>query len=184
MSVFFDRFVKLFGRKRSIVEPRLFQVYVPEEVLNRTGSLISSSGHKGHSHEGIVYWAGVECDNNWTVLMVIAPNAKTSPGSYMTSPVANAMAVAKISEFNLHILAQVHGHPGEWVGHSEVDNHGAFMPYEGFFSIVVPWFGRKGLMPMARCGVHQFQQGRFVQLTADDVQQRFVLIPTSIDLRK
>lgn len=159
-------------------------VYLPENVLHSTGDLISSYGSNKQKHEGIAYWAGLACNEQWIVTTVIAPQATTTAGSFVTSTTANAAVIARVNDLRLHILAQVHGHPGEWVGHSESDNKGAFMPYEGFYSIVVPWYGRHGLIPLIQCGVHRYQSAQFVHLTGREIEYQFILVPTNIDMRK
>jgi hypothetical protein len=158
-------------------------LYVPEVVADRTAHLIASYGKPGEPHEGITYWAGVPSEKNWVVTTVLAPNATTTSGSYRTSAVDNAKVIARVNGLRLHILAQLHGHPGEWVGHSEGDNRGAFMPYEGFYSIVVPWYGHNGLLPLQQCGVHRYENGKFRRLTDTTLQRQFVVVPSSVDLR-
>jgi hypothetical protein len=163
------------------VPPR---VYVLQEVIEATATLLTSYRDPATQHEGIAYWAGVSAGDIWIVTTAIAPHAQTTRGSYRTSAVANAQVIAAVANRHLQVLAQVHGHPGDWVGHSDGDNHGAFMPYIGFYSIVVPRYGLQGLLPLASCGIHRFEQGQFVQLSAMEIDQVFTVIPTSIDLRK
>jgi hypothetical protein len=94
------------------------------------------------------------------------------------------LLLIKSNDLRLQILAQVHGHPGDWVGHSAGDNRGAFMAYEGYYSVVVPNYGLQGLLPLSRCGVHRFDKGRFVRLPAEDVSKQFVVAPAWVDLRR
>ena len=164
-----------------VAAPRL---YLPEDVAETTASLVATYGTLAEPHEGIAYWAGVVTPESWMVTTVIAPDAITTPGSYRTSAVGNAQVIQAINQHHLELLAQVHGHPGDWVGHSAGDDTGAFMPYLGFYSIVVPAYGRQGLLPLSRCGVHRYDGDRFVHLTQEEVADQFVLVPTTIDLRE
>lgn len=158
-------------------------VYVLEAVAEETAQLVSSYGTGRERHEGIAYWAGVTTGDAWVITTVLAPEALTTRGSYRTSALANARAVNKVNELGLQILAQIHGHPGDWVGHSLGDDHGAFMPYEGFYSLVLPRYGCQGMLPLSRCGVHRYQDGRFVRLTPEQIEQQFLFVPTAVDLR-
>lgn len=159
-------------------------VYVPGAVIKATGQLVASYGALDEPHEGIAYWAGLPTETAWVVMCVLAPQACTTSGSYKTSAVANAFVIARVNELRLQILAQIHGHPSDWVGHSAGDDRGAFMPYPGFYSLVVPYYGRQGLLPMSKCGIHYYEGGRFVRLTSEEVTRRFIVVPTSVDLRK
>lgn len=158
-------------------------VYLPEQVARETAQLVSSYGAPDEPHEGIVYWAGLPSEDAWVITTVIAPEATTTPGSYTTSVVANAIVVSKTNDLKLQLLAQVHGHPSSWVGHSDGDNIGAFMPYEGFLSIVLPWYGQKGAIPLTKCGIHRYSMGRFVQLSREEIREQFLILPGKIDLR-
>lgn len=175
---------RLFDQKQTTL-PILFpRVYILQELVEATTTLLISFRDDTTQHEGIVYWAGVSTEATLVVTTVIAPYAYTTHASFHTSTVANAQVIAAMASRQLQVLAQVHGHPGAWVGHSDGDNKGAFMPYTGFYSIVAPNYGLEGLLPLSRCGVHCFVDGRFIQLSATDIDRAFSVIPTSIDLRK
>lgn len=172
-------------RQKQTTSPFLFpQVHVIQEVVDKTATLLTSYRDDASQHEGIVYWAGISTKDVWVVTTVIAPYAYTTCGSFHTSTVANAQVIATVTNHHLQMLAQVHGHPGAWVGHSDGDNKGVFMPYRGFYSIVTPNYGLQGLLPLSNCGVHRFGDDRFIRLSATDIEQIFLVIPTSIDLRK
>jgi hypothetical protein len=158
-------------------------VYLTYEVANETARLVASFGSASRPHEGIVYWAGIPTSSVWVITTVLAPEAETTPGSYRTSVSSNAYVVKTVNELNLQILAQVHGHPTDWVGHSDGDNRGAFMPYSGFYSVILPWYGQRGMLPIEKCGIHQFIDGQFVYFKDEEVRQRFTLVPGSVDLR-
>jgi hypothetical protein len=160
------------------------RVFVTREVLDLTARLVSSYRGPDGQHEGIVYWVGVSSGANSVVTTVIAPDATTSPGSYRATAVANALVVAKVDSLKLQVLAQVHGHPGPWVGHSDGDNDGAFMPYKGFYSVVVPNYGRNGLFPLTICGIHHFDGRRFQELNRAEVERQFIVVPSDVDLRR
>lgn len=158
-------------------------VYVPRLITDETARLVASFGTREQPHEGIAYWAGIDTGAVLVVTTVVVPEATTTAGSYQTSIVANATMIRAVNASKLQVLAQVHGHPKDWVGHSEGDNDGAFMPYRGFYSIVLPHYGRRGMVPLGQCGFHRYDGQRFGQLRLDEVESHFFLTETSIDLR-
>jgi hypothetical protein len=159
-------------------------VYLTHEVANVTAQLVASFGRSRRPHEGIVYWAGISTASAWMIVTTLVPDAETTPGSYRTSVRANAYVIKAVSELRLQLLAQVHGHPTDWVNHSEGDNTGAFMPYDGFLSVVLPWYGSQGMLPLEKCGIHRFGDGHFINLDSQAVERQFVVVPSSVDLRR
>ena len=57
------------------------------------------------------------------------------------------------------------------------------MPFEGFYSIVLPWYGCKGITPLEMCGIHRFQNGRFSRMSVSETVKTFIILPTMVDLR-
>ncbi len=177
-------FKKIIARERRATSLKYPPVYLTHEVVEQTARLVASFGRRGRPHEGIIYWAGVPTTSVWVIMTALAPEAETTPGSYRTSVSANAFVVASVNDLKLQLLGQVHGHPKDWVDHSEGDNRGAFMPYDGFLSVILPWYGLRGMLPLEKCGIHRFENGRFVALDAPEVIERFVVVPSSVDLRR
>jgi len=65
-------------------------------------------------------------------------------------------------------IARIHSHPNE-AFHSPTDDGNPAITADGAISIVVPFFGlglRRGL---GACAVHRFRDGRWVQLTAGEI---------------
>ena len=69
------------------------------------------------------------------------------------------------------------------MNHSEGDNDNAFMPYDGFLSVVVPQYGSKGMMPLNICGIHIFENGKFRRLINKEIEYSFRIVPLSKDMR-
>jgi hypothetical protein len=159
-------------------------VLIQESVVIATAKFLRSSRSRWSRHEGVVYWAGQECGLQWLITTCIAPEAKTTRGSFHVTAGSNARVVALLAELKLQILAQVHSHPGTWIEHSGGDDIGAFMPYEDYLSVIVPEYCRRGLWPLTRCGVHRFQGGGFVRLSDSEIDNNFGILPVSCDLRK
>lgn len=145
------------------------------EALLRKGSTI------WRGHESVLYWAGMEMDNKWVLSTCIRPVARTTRGSFQTSTRANAEVISFLAAHQLGLLAQVHTHPGSFIDHSEGDDEGAFMAFENFISIVVPDYGRQGILPLTQCGVHRMENGQFRRLRVDEINQSFRILPLAQD---
>lgn len=158
-------------------------IYLSIEVLHRTVNLLRSYRDKKGNHEGIVYWTGITTDKFWFITTCIAPKAVTSRGSFSTDIKANADVISFINKYGLHLLAQVHSHPGKNVNHSNGDDKNAFMPYDGFLSIIVPEYSVKGMRPLSICGIHRFTKGRFKRLSYEEIKNHFITLPLFEDMR-
>jgi len=180
--------LRLFQRNRRAISNA--SVHLPERIwlsqmlLDKTVDLLRTFRNDTEWHEGIVYWAGVEAPGQWLLLSCLRPDAETTSGSYNTSAVVNSQAILAARRFNLHILAQVHSHPGHWIDHSAGDDLGAFMPYEGFLSVVVPRYAVHGMVPLKHCGVHRFQHGSFRRLSEAEVDQVFRIVPVELSINE
>ena len=89
-----------------------------------------------------------------------------------------------LAKSGLALLGQVHSHPGAFVDHSAGDNERALMPYDGFLSIVVPYYARRGMQPLTVCGVHVFENSRFRRIQDSEIEARFRIVAEFTDLRK
>lgn len=63
----------------------------------------------------------------------------------------------ELSRNRQRVVAQLHTHPGEWVGHSGIDDRFAVVPTPGFVSVVVPRFAANGV-DRERCGVYALRR--------------------------
>jgi hypothetical protein len=156
---------------------------IPASVIGETERLLRTYGTEGEAHEGVVYLAGREHGGESVALCALSPVAVTSPGSFQTHSDANARVVQILGDLSLTLIGQVHSHPGLWVGHSVGDDEGALVRFAGYWSLIVPFFARDGMLPIDRCGVHLYQRGHFSQLSTSAVHHRIRVVPTSVDLR-
>lgn len=163
---------------------RLPKVLITAGLIEATGRLLRQARTGRRRHEGIVYWAGLGVQQESIVTTCIAPRATTTPGSFRVSFEANATVVSALCQLELVLLAQIHSHPGSFVDHSCGDDLGAFMPFEGFLSIIVPDFCRRDPWPLTTCGVHQFAAGAFRRLTNPQIERTFRVLPSICDLRE
>jgi len=158
-------------------------VFLTKAQLDETARLLASFAPPGDEHEGIVYWFGIELGERAVVTTLVVPDADTSYGSVRTSPEANAEVVALAIGTPLVLLGQAHSHPSEWVEHSGVDDRDTFAQWTGAISVVVPWYGRKG-MHIESCGVHRHLGGRYEWIPPERVGEHLQVLEARVDLRK
>lgn len=116
-------------------------------------------------HEGIAYLYGLTDGNTTLVIGAARPQARTSAGSFEVSAVAVARVLRAIDIAGMQLVGQAHSHPEE-AYHSEGDEDGARMAYQGFVSIVLPRYGIE-LPSLAGCAAYFFHEHRFVELDRD-----------------
>ncbi len=132
-------------------------------------------------HEGIVFWGGRETEGLTYFTTAIVPHAVHTRGSVHCDEAAIREVVHALRPHGLGLLAQIHSHPGGDARHSFGDDDMIFLPFEGTLSIVVPWYGRDGMHPLSTCGIHQFQNGRWV--LCDSNLENIQIVPTLVDVR-
>jgi hypothetical protein len=156
-------------------------VYVAESLLEETARLLATFAAVEES-EGVVYWFGFEMGKRGVVTTLVVPDADTSTGAVSTSAAVNAQAVATVTGTPLVILGQVHSHPARGVGHSRVDDRETFAQFPGALSIVVPFYGRRG-MALGECGVHRHIDGQYQRIKVSYVEDHLRVLPGVRDLR-
>ena len=80
---------------------------------------------------------------------------------------------------SLAVVAQVHSHPGSDTRHSDGDDKLILMPYEGMFSLVVANYGDGGLLTSEGASLHQYQDRRWVLITAP-TSDTLIIVPPVI----
>ena len=156
-------------------------VLISDTLLSRTAALLASFAVECHA-EGIVYWFGIESGTTAVVTSLVVPNADTRYGCIATSPEVNAEALAVIVDTPLVLIGQAHSHPSYKVRHSWIDDRDTFARFEGALSVVVPFFGKRGIR-LSRCGVHRFLHGRFRVIGRTDMCDHLRVIPSEKDCR-
>ena len=154
---------------------RVPHITITADLIKKSVSLLQGAKDEISAHEKVLYWAGVRWDEGWNITTCIEPELTSTWGSYQTSASANAKVIQYLAANQLELLCQVHSHPGIFIDHSDGDDEGAFMPYEGFLSIVVPFYGVDGILPLTQCGVHRFQNGGFYRLSDSEIEEGFTI---------
>jgi hypothetical protein len=157
-------------------------LFITRILLDRTAALLASFAER-RSAEGVVYWFGLEFGTVAIVTTLVVPDADTRWGCVRTSPEANAEALSVIIGTPLVLLGQAHSHPAYGVRHSPVDDSETFARFEGAVSVVVPFFGRRGIN-LRRCGVHRHSGGKFCVVPPSQVDRHIRVLPGEADLRQ
>lgn len=138
------------------------QLLIVKEVLGTTITGLSSSNGPDGPHEGLVLWAGRQVGDLTIVTTTVIPETRHTWGSVHMDEAQVGAAARLARAHRVGIVAQVHSHPGGDTRHSDGDDQLILMPYEGMFSLVVAKYGTVGFHGV---GVHQYQDGRWHQLT-------------------
>ena len=174
-------FFRIFKRKNHIVYK------IPESVIDDTVKVLQDYASLGLSHEGLVYWCGVIHDKQIYISAVFAPKADSTEGSVSTSHASNFVFVKELCARDLVQIAQVHSHPSTSVGHSEGDDILTSFKAEGLVSIVVPNYGKYGMLPLHKCGIHLYRNDSFHRFSNKQIRKQFKIVKTSskfVDMRK
>lgn len=158
------------------------RIYIARPLIDKTVKSLRKQGVK--FNEGLVFWAGIEAkDGSKFVTTCVYPKQQCSGISVSSNLIAGAKVVREIRKRGLEIIAEIHSHPGQWVGHSLIDDENPFVLAEGNISIVVPYFARKGMEPLWKCGVHIYSfRGGWKRLGRDEIAETFVILDQEITL--
>jgi hypothetical protein len=134
-------------------------------------------------HEGIVFLLGFEASDLTVLTTALAPDAGHGWGQVICDEHAVGAASRAARHHGLAVLAQLHTHGNDSTEHSIGDDNLVVMPFEGMLSLIAPWYGRTGLVPLHGLGVHQYQDGNWVGISPESARSNFRIIPDAIDLR-
>jgi len=140
------------------------RLIVPEQVAVQTRPALMGFHGTDGKHEGLVYWIGRHVQQDSIVVGGIIPNCEHGPQRVMVSENTVGAIMRKARLKGLGIIAQVHSHSGDDTRHSEGDDKLVLMPFEGMFSVVVGRYGAGGITLETGVGLHQFQNGRWIQI--------------------
>jgi hypothetical protein len=172
-----EEWIKRWWKRSKPVNPKdNINYLIHPAVVEFTVNILREYGARNPSAEGLVYWSGTIRNNKCLVVSAVAPKVQATRHAINTTHESNAMFVEYIREHKLQYISQVHSHPGEWVDHSDVDNTKAAFRSEGLVSIVVPSFGKIGMLPFTKCGVHRYMKGNFSRLGNSYIKKHFKLI--------
>lgn len=159
---------------------------ISKGVIQATEKILLEYKSLKPSNEGFVYWAGSVIENIFYINAMVAPKTDSDEQRVTIPPIENYYYTKSLVTNKLVHIGQVHSHPEDWVGHSEGDNLWASFKSEGLISIVVPNYGKDGMVPFRACGFHRFHNGEFYRLSNKYVHHNFEIVDENaiiIDLR-
>jgi hypothetical protein len=137
---------------------------VDTDVVAATWRVLTQFGEMGC--EGLALWLGDVRDSVAHVSDVLVPEQvpiREEDGvGYFVLGETLARLNRELYARRMHLLSQVHSHPGE-AYHSTTDDRYAIVTEEGGFSVVVPWFGRR--RPFEECAIYRLEHGRWIDQT-------------------
>lgn len=150
------------------------QMWIPKTVIFETESHLRK--HALVNEEGMVVWSGVVERDTRVVRTCLHPRQSCTVIS-VNVPVEEAQQInAALHEKGEILLAQVHSHPGD-AFHSHTDDNFAITFTLGFISIVVPFFGQRGLSDLCRCGVWIHEGfGKWRRLTEAEIKTALIIV--------
>jgi proteasome lid subunit RPN8/RPN11 len=143
------------------------RLIVADQVLAPTSAALRRSHGPDGRHEGLVLWLGRTVGTSTLVLAMTEPDADHGPQYVLCDEHAVGDAARTAHVAGLGVVAQVHSHPGADTRHSDGDDSLILMPFENMFSLVAARYGQGSLLPPA-AGLHQYQDGRWVQIENGD----------------
>lgn len=159
------------------------KLIVPATVTTATLEVLRTfRGTDGKPHEGLVYWAGRCVPDATVVCGALVPAAQHEPFRVVADERAVGRAARVARGWGLGLVAQVHSHPDDDTRHSEGDDRLILMPFEGMFSLVVAHYGLAAFSPGRNVGVHQFQDGVWVEVEPP-LEDAITVVPSAADLR-
>lgn len=161
------------------------RIYIPHLIVEKTAEHLRKYGAQGN--EGLVFWAGIEAgDSSKFVTTCVYPKVRGVSGASVSADViAGAEVVREVRRRELEIIAEIHSHPGHWVGHSIIDDENPFVLADGNISIVVPCLGDEGMEPLWKCGVYLYSvKDGWRRLSEGEIVERFVVVDEEIALER
>ena len=153
---------------------------IPQPIADETAAYLKRYGAR--KCEGLAYWAGSVGANGEAVVqaLVLVNHKPQGAGVHVTKDeVRNLVRV--MAELDLKLLAQVHSHLGD-AFHSHGDDEHATSFHEGFVSVVVPRYAMED-SELFDWTIHEYQGGKFVKISPNEVRTRFQVIPLVHELQ-
>jgi hypothetical protein len=153
-------------------------IFIPDLIWNK---MLQEFRRRWRRVEQVAYLDGIEFRDVGIVTTLTFPNARLGRGNF-------SISAASMSEAGQHLdqlvrLAQVHTHPSEWVGHSEIDDELAYSHHDGAVSIVLPNYGKSDFS-ISDLGVHICQAKNWRELSGSEKKDFLQFIPSFFDYRK
>jgi hypothetical protein len=157
-------------------------LYVSSSAVRDTFEYLSPYCRSGV--ETAAFWFGIEVGQVQVVTTVVAPRLLQTSGNYRVDRGSLRRMARELGRQELTNLAQVHTHPGEWVGHSPYDDENAYSTRDGALSLVWPSYGATLNRSLLGVGVHERRGDRWVRLKhPEHISERVRIVDAFADFR-
>lgn len=154
-------------------------ITIPEHLWER---MLDEFARRRRAVEQVCYFDGIRCGEDGIVVALTFPNAKLFPDHFEVPPDEMSRAGKHLRRFQMRRLAQVHTHPGSWVGHSPWDDAKAYSQLDGALSLVLPDHAR-ARPRIEQSGIHIRTTAGWQQLMAPAAAAAVRVVPTYFDFR-
>jgi proteasome lid subunit RPN8/RPN11 len=155
---------------------------IPENVLPASVAAMRPYGVRGH--EGLALWFGAANDEVSEITHVVlpfGPGLTTHPLFLNLSMRAMVRLTAFAEKHDLVWLGQIHSHPRQMLGLSEVDVEMG-VKVQDYLSVVCPFYAQHGTDSFGQCGVHVFDGDGYRQMQDAEVMLRVRLTPKPAEI--
>lgn len=160
------------------VPATISRLVLPQPLARETTRFLQAVGAEGN--EGRVYWLGeIESSLRARITEAFIPKQIARRSIFGVSVEVPQSAHVDLLEHlgpGLFTLAKVHSHPGR-AYLSDTDEENPHFRHDGAFSIIVPDFAQRGLDDLADCAVFRFSSREWRQLSSQDVEAAFEVVP-------
>ena len=156
------------------VDPDRTCFEVTADIIEQTTRLLVEPGLAGL--EGCAVWVGTITPEVATITRVYRPeqvSVATEAGLTVEVTEAGLSTLITSLDGDEAVIARLHTHGTNDIGHSPVDDANLLVSHPGAVSIVVPWFAINGIR-LPRCGVHILAHDhRWRRLSNAEIGRRF-----------
>lgn len=125
---------------RVVEEPPEPKLVIPQGCFSALLECLAPA--KARGHEGVAFLLGRTDGATALCVQAVRPKATTSPGSFHVSARDMARVIELAANLDLQVVGQVHTHPRD-AFHSDGDEDGANIRFDGFVSLVIPDYGAR-----------------------------------------
>jgi hypothetical protein len=162
--------------KSATLSESISMIFIPESVWNE---LLREFRKRRRRVEQVAFLDGIEIEGVAVVTTLTFPNARLGRSNFAISTEAMSQAGQHLDL--LTRIAQIHTHPGPWIGHSEIDDALAYSHHDGAVSIVLPEYG-KSVASLSQAAIHMCENGKWRELKGAE-REAVRILPSKFDFR-
>lgn len=153
------------------------RLLIPRDIFNQTMSGLRERSDNWRESAGI--WIGkIQNETDWTVEQVKFHHElcddKSNALYLELAEEAKFQLYRELAQTEQEIIALIHTHPMSWVGLSHTDANNQISSQIGFWSLVVPWYGREP-WNLDQIGIHVRGRAGWNHLSNEEATQRILI---------